>query len=209
MSIHFPCEGCSRPLSAPDDKAGKLAICPECGARLRVPGGNAPARPQVTFESLPDAEPRTPPNVFRPATLGESESVRSRWTDAENQDDSSDHADDHAGDNLSPPPPTPRPSAGKSRRAQPARSTRATRSTNVNRDVVDLELLDDDLDGPGFQCPYCQSRERPNVRQEISVGGWIVFAALLFFCFPLCFIGLFIREDRHFCADCGIRLDTH
>ncbi|MFN5298854.1 MAG: hypothetical protein ACK5HA_11165, partial [Planctomycetaceae bacterium] len=43
MSIHFPCEGCSRPLSAPDDKAGKLAICPECGARLRVPGGNAPA----------------------------------------------------------------------------------------------------------------------------------------------------------------------
>lgn len=195
MPIQFPCEGCSRPLSAPDDKAGKLAICPECGARLRVPGGNAPSRPQVTFESLPESDAgtapgdrrHTPPNVFRPANLGESETVHSRWND----DDGEEYA---ATDPPVRPPLPPRSSAKSRRRPAPPRDE-------------ELELIDDDVVESGFQCRYCKSRSAPRVKQQISTGGWIVFAAFLIACFPLCFIGLFMKEDQHFCRDCGIRLD--
>ena len=57
----------------------------------------------------------------------------------------------------------------------------------------------------GFRCPYCQSNLPPEVT-NISTGGWITFVLLLFFCFPLCFIGLFIKEDYRVCRSCRITL---
>jgi hypothetical protein len=44
------------------------------------------------------------------------------------------------------------------------------------------------------------------VRRRISTAGWVVFVALLLFCFPLSIIGLFIKEDYRVCSSCGIKL---
>jgi hypothetical protein len=58
----------------------------------------------------------------------------------------------------------------------------------------------------GFQCPYCRTNMPPIVRQRISVGGWVVFAVLLTVCFPLCWIGLLMKEDQYQCVQCGVNL---
>ena len=58
----------------------------------------------------------------------------------------------------------------------------------------------------GFRCPYCGTDEPPRARQRVSVAGWVVFAVLLLFCFPLCLIGLFITEEEKVCWGCGLRL---
>lgn len=54
----------------------------------------------------------------------------------------------------------------------------------------------------GFRCPHCQSTAPPVVAKRIGAAGWIVFFALLIFCFPLCFIGLFIKEEYRMCSWC-------
>ncbi|MDX6269114.1 MAG: hypothetical protein QOD28_337 [Acidobacteriota bacterium] len=53
-----------------------------------------------------------------------------------------------------------------------------------------------------FRCPHCQSTAPPVVAKRIGTAGWIVFFALLIFCFPLCFIGLFIKEEYRMCSWC-------
>jgi DNA-directed RNA polymerase subunit RPC12/RpoP len=58
----------------------------------------------------------------------------------------------------------------------------------------------------GFRCPYCGSTYRPIVRSEISQAGWILFAVLLVVFFPLCFLGLFMKEEYRACSDCGAKL---
>jgi hypothetical protein len=59
----------------------------------------------------------------------------------------------------------------------------------------------------GFCCPFCQSNLAPKVKRKISTGGWVTFVALLIFCFPLCIIGLFIKDEYRVCRSCGIKLD--
>jgi LITAF-like zinc ribbon domain len=54
----------------------------------------------------------------------------------------------------------------------------------------------------GFRCPHCQSTAPPVVAKRIGIAGWVVFFALLIFCFPLCFIGLFIKEEYRMCSWC-------
>jgi hypothetical protein len=58
----------------------------------------------------------------------------------------------------------------------------------------------------GFECRFCGSTEQPETRQEISVGGWIVFAVLILACLPLCWIGLLMREDVYYCYECGRKI---
>ena len=53
-----------------------------------------------------------------------------------------------------------------------------------------------------FRCPHCQSTAPPVVSKRISTAGWVVFFALLIICFPLCFIGLFIKEEYRMCSWC-------
>ena len=60
--------------------------------------------------------------------------------------------------------------------------------------------------GSNFRCPFCQSNELPDVKRRISTAGWVTFVLLLIFCFPLCIIGLFIKEDYRVCSCCGIKL---
>ena len=53
-----------------------------------------------------------------------------------------------------------------------------------------------------FRCPHCHSTAPPVVARRIGTAGWVVFFALLIACFPLCFIGLFIREEYRMCSWC-------
>ncbi len=59
----------------------------------------------------------------------------------------------------------------------------------------------------GFQCPYCRTNVPPMIQQRISTGGWIVFAVLLVTCFPLCWIGLLMKENYQQCIQCGVKLN--
>jgi predicted Zn finger-like uncharacterized protein len=58
----------------------------------------------------------------------------------------------------------------------------------------------------GFRCRKCGSTQSPVRHSQISVGGWVVFAVLVFFCAPLCWIGLLMKEEYRSCFDCGARL---
>jgi hypothetical protein len=53
-----------------------------------------------------------------------------------------------------------------------------------------------------YRCPHCQSTAPPVVAKRIGTAGWVVFFTLLIACFPLCFIGLFIKEEYRMCSWC-------
>lgn len=57
-----------------------------------------------------------------------------------------------------------------------------------------------------YRCPRCMSNVLPRLERKISTGGWITFAVLLVFFFPLFWIGLLIKEDTHTCPACNIRV---
>lgn len=58
-----------------------------------------------------------------------------------------------------------------------------------------------------FRCPHCMSSYPPRMERKISTAGWITFACLLVFFFPLFWIGLLIKEDVITCQSCNTRLN--
>ena len=62
------------------------------------------------------------------------------------------------------------------------------------------------LSAINFRCPYCGTDAPPLVARRISTAGWIVFAAMIIFCFPLFFIGLLIKEEHRQCSWCRASL---
>jgi len=58
-----------------------------------------------------------------------------------------------------------------------------------------------------FHCPRCATTLMPRLERKISTGGWITFAALLIFFFPLFWIGLLIKENVRVCSVCNLRID--
>jgi hypothetical protein len=65
---------------------------------------------------------------------------------------------------------------------------------------------DDDRSRRDFRCPHCRSTARPVIRNEMSETGLILMICLLFAFFPLFWIGLLMKENVKYCADCGIKL---
>ena len=57
-----------------------------------------------------------------------------------------------------------------------------------------------------FCCPQCMSRYLPRKERRISTAGWITFAVLLVFFFPLFWIGLLIKEDVQVCQACNTKV---
>ena len=60
-----------------------------------------------------------------------------------------------------------------------------------------------------FTCPLCNHEGMPIVNRQISVGGWILFAVLVFVCLPLCWIPFVVdgcKEEIRRCANCGSRI---
>ncbi len=58
-----------------------------------------------------------------------------------------------------------------------------------------------------FHCPRCASNMMPRFERKVSTAGWITFAALLIFFFPLFWIGLLIKDNVRVCSVCGLRID--
>jgi RNA polymerase subunit RPABC4/transcription elongation factor Spt4 len=58
-----------------------------------------------------------------------------------------------------------------------------------------------------YRCPHCLSQFLPRVEKRISTAGWITFAVLLVFFFPLFWIGLLIKEDVRICPTCTRRVN--
>ena len=57
-----------------------------------------------------------------------------------------------------------------------------------------------------YRCPYCTSTYLPRHERKISTAGWITFAVLLVFFFPLFWIGFLIKEDTFVCPTCLKRI---
>jgi hypothetical protein len=57
-----------------------------------------------------------------------------------------------------------------------------------------------------FRCPRCMSQYLPRFERRISTAGWITFAVLLVFFFPLFWIGLLIKEDVQVCPACNTKV---
>ena len=58
----------------------------------------------------------------------------------------------------------------------------------------------------GYRCPRCASQLMPQVTRKISSAGWLTFALLLVFFFPLFWIGLLIKEDVRTCPVCNYKV---
>ena len=54
----------------------------------------------------------------------------------------------------------------------------------------------------GYHCPRCGTNALPIVKSKVSGGGWAVLILMIFFCFPLFFIGLLMREETRVCPAC-------
>ena len=55
-----------------------------------------------------------------------------------------------------------------------------------------------------FVCRGCGLCAPPMLVQKISAGGWVLFSVMILVFFPLCWIGLLIKETRGKCMRCGI-----
>ena len=55
-----------------------------------------------------------------------------------------------------------------------------------------------------FQCPFCRSSAHPRVEKRISNAGVITMILLAVMCFPLFWIGFFIKEEYRVCSSCGL-----
>jgi uncharacterized membrane protein len=56
---------------------------------------------------------------------------------------------------------------------------------------------------PMWRCPFCGCATPPIEDEKISTGGWVMFVALLFLCFVLCWIPLLaMKESQRRCRNC-------
>lgn len=89
MPIEFRCDQCRKLLRTPDDTAGKLAKCPECGSVVTIPepapgqagaGGGVP--PWSTTAAGPVASPFASPTPVSDAVFGAGQADGYGWTAA-------------------------------------------------------------------------------------------------------------------------------
>lgn len=53
-----------------------------------------------------------------------------------------------------------------------------------------------------WTCPTCGLPQAKKISSKVTVVGWIVFCAVLVIFFPLCWVGLLIREPVLRCQRC-------
>jgi uncharacterized RDD family membrane protein YckC len=58
MSVKIRCRGCEKVLNAPDKARGRVITCPNCQAKLKVPGGDATAEARPAAAEPKQARPR-------------------------------------------------------------------------------------------------------------------------------------------------------
>lgn len=69
----------------------------------------------------------------------------------------------------------------------------------------EASLMRDQAPGASV-CPRCHQASHLSQQERISTAGILVFGLLLLLCFPLCWIGLLIKEQYLVCSTCGMQL---
>jgi DNA-directed RNA polymerase subunit RPC12/RpoP len=204
--VRYACPRCNKSLESPASFAGQKLNCPDCNQRLQVPQPSAPPPPPVNKTILAVEQPPTvPPARGSPASRQPAPAAASR------------------------------PAAKESDVVEVVGQTSSGRRENCLEcgvDVTGQSRVQTCPDcGSVFcsarcyrehnyyahaprgkprqrtaQCPFCNSTARPYISSAVSQAGWVTFALLLVFCFPLFWIGLLITEPQVHCADCGARL---
>ena len=198
--IHYSCPRCKKSLESPASFAGQKMNCPDCKQRLQIPQpSSAPAVPGLNKTILateeppvgarpPSSRPAAPPVPPVPVPtveLVEEVSVARRESCLECGLDISRRSRVQTCPDCG----SLFCSAGCYREHH--RHAHDRKPAKRPRPV---------------ECDECGSRVPPRVSTQISQGGWIVFIVLLFFFFPLCWIGLLMTETEYHCRDCGARL---
>lgn len=200
--IRYNCPRCKKSLESPVSFAGQKLNCPDCYQRLQIPQPSTPPpAPAVnkTILALEESPSAPTPRTARP----------------------------------SPPavPPVPIPTVELVEETAPA--LRRESCLECGADITRRARVQTCPDcGSLFcsagcyrehhyhahaqkekkrsrpvECPHCGSREPPYAVTKISQAGWITFALLLVFFFPLFWIGLLITETEWRCRDCRRLLD--
>jgi len=195
------CPTCSVSLSCTDDMAGKKVKCANCGQRILVP----PLPPQskagtnkttlgkiideppvstvpVASSAQPPPAPLPPPLPPPPFALAAPDSSKAEIEEQDEQEE---------------------------KRRKKKKRKRSSRYDDEFEDDYDRDY-DDDWDDEReirVRCPFCRKKTEPYIREQTSQQGWIIFAVLLFFFFPLCWIGILMKEKARFCRRCHSRLD--
>ncbi|MBL8812970.1 MAG: RDD family protein [Planctomycetaceae bacterium] len=82
MPIKVRCEGCQAVLNVPDQAAGKVLKCKQCGGRVKVPGGSpaaagaAPAKPKRPKPA--ESAPADPDDIFGGLDLRQMEDTKKK-----------------------------------------------------------------------------------------------------------------------------------
>lgn len=64
------------------------------------------------------------------------------------------------------------------------------------------------IDARSIHCHFCGYYGPPRCESEITTAGLILAIVLfLMLCWPLFWIGFFLREDRVYCGKCNMRLN--
>jgi len=201
--IRYTCVQCKRTLESPVSFAGRKLNCPSCNQRLQIPqpsaSAAAPVNKTVLAPEASAAQSASVPMTPMPVTGGA-------------------------------PPPLPQaqeiPTVSVA-----AQTSRREHCLECGIDLTQRQRLQTCSDCGALlcsagcerehryhahrrrrrrareQCDVCGSTARPYETTAISQAGWITFALLLVFFFPLFWIGLLMTETRVRCSDCGAYLD--
>jgi RNA polymerase subunit RPABC4/transcription elongation factor Spt4 len=101
---------------------------------------------------------------------------------------------------------TSKPEARKTQQINQVQPLNVQFPGNVQNQPQPLAFRQPQMMNSAYRCPRCMSNMMPRLERKISTAGWITFAVLLVFFFPLFWIGLLIKEDVHTCPACSIRV---
>jgi hypothetical protein len=211
MSIRFSCPSCNSIYTVGVEHAGRKSECKSCGQRLEVPA------PQTPRTVLGEITPTVEPLLDNPPVVGEK-IVTITCPSCGHQADAPasylkrEATCPHCSTAFNPSKPAEEFNFREQSSAL-AVYRQPRRRDEYDEDDEDYRprrrrrrRRDYDDDGYGYRCPYCDTRSRPYRRSQISAGGWITFALMLLFCWPLFWIGLLITEEYSVCSRCGLRL---
>jgi DNA-directed RNA polymerase subunit RPC12/RpoP len=210
--IRYTCPRCKKSLESPASLAGQKLNCPDCNQRLQIPQPSTPPpAPSVNKTILAVEEPRVspvaagpplrppplPPAAPRKPVAEAVEVVPDRSGGAAVPASGREHCLECGADLTQQTRVQTCPECGSL-----FCSARCFREHNYHAHAPRAEARPRRV-----RCPYCGSTASPYDTTEISQAGWITFALLLVFCFPLFWIGLLITESHLKCSDCHARLD--
>lgn len=207
--VRYTCARCKKSLESPAAFAGRKLNCPSCNQRLQIPQTSTqPAAPPINKTILAAEVTAGPAASFPLPQLRVERSAPPPIPVATLQE-------------LEPSP--PRPAA--------APAVRRESCLECGADLTERQRVQTCADCGSLLCSAncqrehrhhahspkkrprsevcyrCGSTARPYETTVISQAGWITFALLLVFFFPLFWIGLLITEKRLRCYDCNAIID--